>query len=453
MGSKKISWKRILLILLIVAFSALSGALIRGSRPDRTLLPALGAVICSLWLLADIRRNERSIDLFFDSVSGGDFSTTFDESEKNPLLRSLHIRMNQFSRKLRELRIRNEISEKYYRSILEQSATGLVVMNETHDIEVINRAAARFAGISPDSTDRRLMMIRNPVLFEQLKRMAPGENITYRGHGPGAGQRLLLKSIEIEMSGKRLKAVSIENIRRELDQTELESYQRLIRVLTHEIMNSVAPLTSVSSTLQKRFYPDQVPIDPAKIDKKLVHALIQGLSTIDDQTRGMAGFVNNYRKLTKLPEPVIAPMDVTEWTGQLSILLTNQLEDEGIQLHITSDPGIRIIRADKNLLNQVLMNLVNNARDALASIPGERELRIELFHYDPGHVFIKVSNNGPVISGEDLEKIFIPFYTTKSAGSGIGLYISRQIIQLHNGLLSVSSRPGETSFLIELQQT
>lgn len=414
------------------------------------LLPALGVVICTLWLLVDIRRNERSIDLFFDSVTGGDFSTTFDEAEKNLFLRSLHIRMNQFSRKVRELRIRNEISEKYYRSILEQSATGLVVMNDVHEIEVINRAAARFAGISPDSTDRRLMKIRNPVLFEQLKRIAPGENITYRGHGPGPDYRLLLKAIEIEMSGKSLKVVSIENIRRELDQTELESYQRLIRVLTHEIMNSVAPLTSVSSTLQKRFYPDQAPIDPAKIDQKLVQALIQGLSTIDDQTRGMAEFVNNYRKLTKLPEPVIAPVDVTEWMEMLKILLSDQMEDEGIQLHFTSDPGIRTIHADKNLLNQVLMNLVNNARDALASIPEGRELRIELFRYDPGHIFIKVTNNGPVIQEEDLEKIFIPFYTTKSAGSGIGLYISRQIIQLHHGLLSVSSRTGETSFLIEL---
>ena len=450
MGSKKISWKRILLIVLIVAFSALGGALIRSSRPDMALLPALAAVLSALWLMADIRRNERSIDLFFDSVSGGDFSTTFDESEKNLFLRSLHIRMNQFSRKIRELRIRNEISEKYYRSILEQSATGLVVMNDAHEIEVINRAAARFAGISPDSTDRRLMKIRNPVLFEQLKSMVPGENITYRGHGPGPDLRLLLKAIEIEMSGKRLKVVTIENIRRELDQTELESYQRLIRVLTHEIMNSVAPLTSVSGTLQKRFYPDQKPIDPAKIDKKLIHALVHGLSTIDDQTKGMAEFVNNYRKLTKLPEPAISPMDVTEWMEMLKILLADEMEGAGIEFHMACDSGIRMIHADKNLLNQVMMNLVNNARDALKSTSGERELRIELFRYDPGHIYIKVSNNGPGIPEEDLEKIFIPFYTTKTAGSGIGLYISRQIIQLHHGLLSVSSRTGETSFLIEL---
>jgi len=453
MGSKKISWKRILLIFLVIAFSGLCGALIRGSRPDMALFPALAAVICALWLMAGIHRNERNIDLFFDSMSGGDFSTTFDESEKNAFLRSLHVRMNQFSRKVRELRIRNEIREKYYRSILEQSATGLVVLNAANEIEVINRAAARFAGISPDSTDRRLMRIRNPVLFEQLKSITPGENITYRGHGPGPDLRLLLKAIEIEMSGKRIKVVSIDNIRRELDQTELESYQRLIRVLTHEIMNSVAPLTSVSSTLQKRFYPDQIPIDPGKIDKELVHALVHGLSTIDDQTRGMSEFVNNYRKLTKLPEPAIAPMDVTEWMEMLKILLSGQMEDEGIQLQMACDPGIRMMHADKNLLNQVMMNLVNNARDALASIPEGRELRIELFGYDPGHLFIKVSNNGVVIPEEDLEKIFIPFYTTKTAGSGIGLYISRQIIQLHRGLLSVSSRPGETTFLIELPHT
>ena len=450
MGSKKISWKRIVLILLIIAFSVLAGALIPGKRPDLVLLPAMGVVLCTLLLLADIRRNERSIDLFFDSVMGGDFATTFDESEKNLFLRSLHMRMNQFISKVRELRIRNESSEKYYRSVLEQSATGLVILNAAEEIEVINRSASRLAGISPDSTDRRLMKIRNPALFEQLKRIPPGESITFRGQGTGTERTLLLEATEIEMDGKRLKVVSIENIRRQLDQTELESYQGLIRVLTHEIMNSVAPLTSVSGTLQKRFYPDQSPIDPARIDKKLISDLLHGLSTIDDQTRGMADFVNNYRKLTKLPEPVIAEMNVAGWLEKLKILIANQIEDEGTQLIVSSDPGIKTMNADKNLLNQVILNLVNNAREALASISEGRELKIELFRYDPDHVYIRITNNGPVIPEADLEKIFIPFFTTKTTGSGIGLYVSRQIIQQHRGLLSVSSRPGETSFLIEL---
>jgi len=452
MGSKKISWKRIVLIILIIALSVLGGVLITGNRPDMVLLPAVAVVVLSLYLLADIRRNERSVDMFFESVTNNDFSTTFDESDRNPMIRSLHVRMNQFIHNIRELRVRNEASEKYYRSILQQSATGLVVLNREYEIEVINRAAALFAGISPDSTDKRLLKIKNPPFFEQLKRITPGDNITYREHGPGPDRALLLRAIEIEMAGIRLKVISIENIRHELDQTELESYQRLIRVLTHEIMNSVSPLTSVSSTLQKRFYPDKTPIDPARVNAKLIDELIYGLSTIDDQAKGMTEFVSNYRKLTKIPEPVIAPVDVAEWTEKLKILITDQLENEGIQLLLSTDPGIRMIHADKNLLNQVIMNLVNNARDALEGTPGERELRIGLFQYDP-HVFIRVSNNGAIIPEEDLEKIFIPFFTTKKNGSGIGLYISRQIIQQHHGLLSVSSRPGETSFLIELPHT
>ena len=244
--------------------------------------------------------------------------------------------------------------------------------------------------------------------------------------------------------------ISIENIKRELEQTELESYHRLIRVLTHEIMNSVAPLTSVSGTLQKRFFPGQAPIDPARVDQKMIEGLVQGLTTIDDQTRGMVDFVNNYRRLTRLPEPVIASFGVSEWMESIRLLVSQQMEEAGIQMDFSSDPGVKNIHADRKLLSQVILNLVNNARDALSSLPGERKLRIDLFRVEPAHLYIRISNNGEPIPEEEMEKIFIPFYTTKEKGSGIGLYVSRQIIHLHGGLLSVSSRPGETSFLIEL---
>ena len=131
-------------------------------------------------------------------------------------------------------------------------------------------------------------------------------------------------------------------------------------------------------------------------------------------------------------------------------LLREQLDQADIQLHVSVDPDIKSIVADRNLLSQVIMNLVINAKDALLEIPLDRELRIGIFHYEGSKVYIKISNNGPAISPENLEKIFIPFFTTKENGSGIGLYISRQIIHLHKGLLSVSSRTGETVFGIEL---
>jgi two-component system nitrogen regulation sensor histidine kinase NtrY len=450
MGSRIVSWRRILLITLIVAASGAGGALFASNRTDLALLPALAAVALVFFLWADIRRKEKSIEQFFDSATSGDFSTTFDETVKDPLIRKIHARMNLLIRRTGDIRMKSEASERYYRAILQQSATGLVVLNSDNEIEVINRAAARFAGISPDSTDKRLLKIRNPYFFEQLIQMKPGENITYKDHGSESSNALLMKSIEINMADGRLKVISIENIRRELDQTELESYQRLIRVLTHEIMNSVAPLTSVSGTLQNRFFPGKSPIDPEKVDEKLIMALIQGLSTIDDQTRGMVDFVNNYRKLTRLPEPVIASFHVEGWLEKLKILITEQLENAGIRLYFTIESGVKEIHADKNLLSQVIMNLVNNAKDALMDSPGGRELKIGFFRYDPAHIYIKVCNNGVPIPEEDLEKIFIPFYTTKETGSGIGLYISRQIIHQHGGLLSVSSRPGETAFLIEL---
>lgn len=450
MGSKIISRKRLVLLIMIILTAGGGGFLLAGDSPDYAILPWLFTIALSASLMADIRRNERIVSQFFETVASGDLSTTFDESDRNPVIRLLHSRMNKLIGKIQALRIKSEANELYYRIIIQQSATGLVVLNAEQEIELINRSAAWFAGISPDSSDNRLLRLRNPLFFEQLRQIGSGESITFRTMDPAPDNTLLLKSIRIEVAGSPLKVISIENIRRELDHTELESYQRLIRVLTHEIMNSVAPLSSVSGTLQSMFNRDKKPIDPARVDGKLIHALIKGLSTIDDQTRGMVRFVNDYRKLTRLPDPVITSIDAVEWLEKLRILAREQMENAYVQFQLQKDPGIRFIFADINLIDQVILNLVNNAREALLEIRGRREIRIKIFRPDTTKVYIKVSNNGPAIPQENLEKIFIPFFTTKGSGSGIGLYISRQIIHLHKGLLSVMSRDGETAFLIEL---
>ncbi len=437
--------------MVMLSSAILTGLMMNGPNPDDMIFPALVLIVSTFYFLRNIRRTEQSINQFFDAAGSNDFSVTFVETEQNPSLRKLHRQMNLINRKIRELRLSSEAREKYYHAILQQSTTGLVVLNQEEEIEMINEAAARFAGISPASTDTRLMKIRNPLFFDQLRHLDPGNHYTYRDQSSEPEKTFLFKAIEIKVAEKQRKLISIENIRRELDHKELESYQSLIRILTHEIMNSVAPLTSVSHTLQKLFFRENRPIDPGQMDSALITALIKGLTTIDEQAKGLVNFVNNYRRLTKLPSPVMETIDVMEWLERLRILFSEQLDQAGIHLQVSVDPKIKHIVADRNLLSQVMMNLVNNARDALLEIPSGRELRLSISRYDTANISMKVSNNGPAISPENLEKIFIPFFTTKENGSGIGLYISRQIIHLHNGMLSVSSRPEETAFGIELK--
>jgi two-component system nitrogen regulation sensor histidine kinase NtrY len=437
--------------MVMLSSAILTGVMMNGPNPDDMIFPALVLIVSTFYFLRNIRRTEQSINQFFDAAGSNDFSVTFVETEQNPSLRKLHRQMNLINRKIRELRLSSEAREKYYHAILQQSTTGLVVLNQEEEIEMINEAAARFAGISPASTDTRLMKIRNPLFFDQLRHLDPGNHYTYRDQSSEPEKTFLFKAIEIKVAEKQRKLISIENIRRELDHKELESYQSLIRILTHEIMNSVAPLTSVSHTLQKLFFRENRPIDPGQMDSALITALIKGLTTIDEQAKGLVNFVNNYRRLTKLPSPVMETIDVMEWLERLRILLSEQLDQAGIHLQVSVDPNIKSIVADRNLLSQVVMNLVNNARDALLEIPSGREIRMSISRYDTANIYMKVSNNGPPISPENLEKIFIPFFTTKENGSGIGLFISRQIIHLHNGMLSVSSRPEETAFGIELK--
>jgi two-component system nitrogen regulation sensor histidine kinase NtrY len=449
MGFRLYNWKVVFYLALIILSAGTGSILLFGPTPDLALFPVLVLVLSVLLLLREIRKTEKNIGQFFEAVESNDYSLTFKETNRNQAIRNLYHSMNRINEQIREMRRRNEVREKYYRLILQQSATGLVVLTPDGEVELVNEAAARFSGISPESTDPRLLKIRNPVFFSQIQNTRPGEHHTFRNMSGGSDQTFLFRAIEIVAAGKPLKLVSIENIRRELDHKELESYQNLIRVLTHEIMNSVSPLTSITGTLRRIISPEGTPIDPGSVDRKVVRALLKGLATMDDQTRGMVNFVQNYRKLTKLPEPVIESFDTDEWLEKLKILVSDRLKSDHILMKVERDPGIPALYADKNLLGQVVLNLINNALDALKEIPGNRELGISVFRRE--HQYIRVANNGPAIPPDEMEKIFVPFYTTKENGSGIGLYLSRQIIHRHNGAISLTSNPGETAFVIELE--
>ncbi len=215
-------------------------------------------------------------------------------------------------------------------------------------------------------------------------------------------------------------------------------------------MNSVAPLTSISRTLQKLFYHEGRPVQPEDVNGEMIETTVKGLTTIDEQGKGLVNFVNSYRKLVRLPKPMIEPFDAKEWTEQLKLLVSEQLMARDIVFEIIKGAGVKTVTADKNLINQVVLNLINNAADALLEIPSCRRILLRLQHAGLSMLLISVSNNGPQIPDDILGKIFIPFFTTKKEGSGIGLALSRQILYLHKGILSVSSTPEETRFTLEL---
>ncbi len=240
--------------------------------------------------------------------------------------------------------------------------------------------------------------------------------------------------------------VSVQDIRNELDEKELDSWMKLIRVLMHEIMNSIAPITSLSESLCKFYLDNGTPVLPKDVDEATIHSTIKGLNVIKEQGNGLMAFVESYRKLTRLTKPDRKRFPMVDLLERMKILYATLEFSNNVKLSVSINPAEMELFADENQIAQVLLNLLKNALQATGNNPDGR-IRIEAMLNNDLLPEIKIVDNGNGIPEEILDQIFVPFFTTRENGSGIGLSLSRQIMQLHGGSLQVHSTPGkETCF-------
>jgi signal transduction histidine kinase len=294
------------------------------------------------------------------------------------------------------------------------------------------------------------LRIKHPAFYEAVCDLKPGENVTYRNLISNNLQMLFFRATMIRRKEEELKLVSIQDIRHELEFRELDSYRKLISVLTHEIMNLLSPLTSVSKELYSMFRYNDLPKELSQIDETTIKAAVNGLQLINEQSNGLLNFVNNYRKISRIPQPDFITFKADEWVEQLKIAFSGKMQENNIEFQITAEKSLKEIIADKKLLNQVMINLINNSIDAVMEKEQERQIIIHMLKNLQNNTIISVINNGPLIQPELLEKIFVPFFTTKKNGSGIGLSISQEIMKLHNGsVIAVSSKESQTCFIVE----
>jgi signal transduction histidine kinase len=241
--------------------------------------------------------------------------------------------------------------------------------------------------------------------------------------------------------------LSIQDINEQLNEKELDSWLKLIRVLTHEIMNSIAPVTSLSENLKSYFVNEGETINPQEINDKIIRNTVKGLEVIEQQGKSLISFVESYRKLTRLPKPEMNTLNVKKTIENAVILNKSFWPEIPITLQIRN-PELTILGDDK-MITQVLVNLLKNAAEALSNTE-EGKIRISVDRNSQNRVEIKITDNGPGISPELMDEIFVPFFTTRDNGSGIGLSLSRQIMRLHGGKLNACSVPGkETVFSME----
>jgi nitrogen fixation/metabolism regulation signal transduction histidine kinase len=353
---------------------------------------------------------------------------------------------------LKDAKINIDLQEKFYKSIMERISTGIISFYKNGVVEFTNPEIKRMFGLDPISHINKLKNI-DPKLVELLDKIEPGEQKRINvkvGHNI---MSLSVHSQTIILQGRELKIVTFQDIKSELDMQEMDSWQKLIRILNHEIMNSVAPITSLSSTLSGFYMSGENQKTPENITPKIISDTIKGLNIIEDHGKGLMRFVESYRSLTRLPKPELNKVNIKEFFERITILI-NSYFDSGnsknfisFEISTSVTPDNLTIMADDKLLAQVFINVVKNSIEAFDISKQGNKISINADRNSEGRILFTVKDNGSGMDAETLEKIFVPFFTTKESGSGIGLSLSRQIIRIHNGNITCDSTPGRGTII------
>ena len=378
------------------------------------------------------RRYAHKVLFLLDAIANDDYSVRFSETDLPEADRLVHHALNRMSLMLGQVKNETAQREKYYELILNCVNTGIVVLNSRGDIYQKNNEALRLLGMEVLTHVRQLTRV-DARLSELLADCHSGDKLQTTFNNERGTVSLSIRVSGITIREEALRIVALNDINPELDEKEIDSWIRLTRVLTHEIMNSVTPITSLSDTLLTR------------MEEK--DELRQGLQTIHNTGKGLLAFVENYRRFTHIPTPVPTLFYVKEFIGRMVWLARHRFPDTHADFHIDIRPDDLILHADEHLIAQVMTNLLANALQALAA-QTDGHISIRAYCDESEAVLIEVANNGPAIPPEVAEHIFIPFFTTKESGSGIGLSISRQIMRLSGG--SLTYQPGkETTFILK----
>lgn len=394
----------------------------------------------------------RKLTYFFDAIRNEDTSLKFPENAGSHSLNSLHSSLNNLNKMISEIKIKNETNERFYKELIEHSTTGLMSFDEDGYVEVLNNAAKRFLGVVLIA-NISLLRQKNPGLYDIISALKSGEKKTLKTIVGNELVTLSIQSSELIFGEKKFKLISFQDIRHELEENEIDSWQKLIRVMTHEIMNSIAPITSLTNTLLKFYRSEGLPKKPDELSSSIISDTIEGLSVIEERGKGLIHFVDNYRKLAKVPVPTFSKLELKPWIHGLSLLFQPEFNEKNICFSANIDKSLTSIITDEKLLNQILINLFMNSIDAVSSKTMEesRNISLSINNSVNNVVRFELSDNGVGIDESILDKIFVPFFTTKEGGNGIGLSLSRQITKKLNGKLTVHSVKGLGSkFVLEI---
>jgi two-component system, NtrC family, nitrogen regulation sensor histidine kinase NtrY len=448
MISRNLYFNILIRIILTIAFSLLFAYFVlMGDSMRLYLITGIVLIFIVINLITYLNSINRKIRYFFDAVKNDDSGLHFPEDVKNPVVREIYNGMNRINRQLQQLKMEITKQEQFFKTLIEHLATGILTYNEKGFILHVNSATKRLLSMDILTHLKQIERVDHK-LYDAISGIKPSERRLV-AFNPGEGEiQLSLKATDFSTEGMDMTILSIQDIKNELDEKELESWMKLIRVLMHEIMNSITPITSLSESLSRIYRKDGNPVLPDEVTTDTIERTLQGLEVIKEQGKGLMAFVDSYRRLTRVPEPDKKPFKVMDLINRVKVIYNSFDNSDMVNLSFTlEDPALKIT-ADQNLISQVLINLVKNALEANES-NREGEIKIVVGTGNDFRPEICVIDNGPGIAAENIDEIFVPFFTTRHNGSGIGLSLSKQIMKDHGGNLKVKSDPGsETAFCL-----
>lgn len=434
MGCRWIYSMPVRTLLLIVGVALITLGITEG----KSILWVVGVISCVASVLVFRKMQQQLREkswLMLEAIRNRDYSFRLPVAGFSGGERVLQDTLNRFGGLMSEQKQLMEQRERFYEQILSSVTSGIIVLDEDMKVVQANPAAARLLGLPVLSTLQQLDRYGTevPHVFRTL---GAGERCNIQFSTSKGEVQLLVRASVMQLGDRTVRILALNDIRNELDAKELDSWIKLTRVLTHEIMNSIAPISSLSETFLKRSDVIGTP-------------LYDGIRAIHETSTGLISFVDSYRKFSSLQKPSPEPFYLLDLLHQVEGLT---LVPENIALTLQIEPAELMLYADPNLIRQVLINLIKNAVQAIGGHKGR--IHVRAYSSADEHVFVYVSNDGPAIPEAEAEQIFVPFFTTRSEGSGIGLSLSRQIMKLSGGTISLlrsGTNGWNTTFVLEFE--
>lgn len=421
---------------------------------DKWYVTTASLFLLSVLLVADliryVEKTRRDISNFLVSVNLRDFtSMTQIEEKAQQKNKDLTDAFKFIANEFQNVRIEKETHYQYLQTVIGHVKTALICFDEKGKVILINQAAKELLDMhSLQSLD--YLRSTQEEIGNILSSIQTGEQKLLKTKIKSELMQLSIRATAFKLNNKLYKLVALHDIKNELESNELESWQKLIRVLTHEIMNSVTPISSLSQAIKEEMEDEETEsLKSERIKDDDIKDIYESIITIENRSKGLLKFVETYKSLTKLPKPEFEKHSITSFLNHIKSLMKPELQNRNIIFTIHNKAGDRTIYIDHEMMVRVMINLIGNAVDATEKIPVPR-IKMQAYTDSRNRSIIAINDNGTGMNNEVLENIFIPFFTTKEKGSGIGLSLCRQIMHLHKGSITAESEPGKGSrFLLK----